>query len=99
MATRKKSSSKSGGAWFGLVLGIVLGVAAAVAVALFVTKAPMPFKDKASRNAPTTWAMRAWWKWRGARPRGRAGRAHVAAGSGVDDPGRCRGGRPRNWLA
>ena len=54
MATRKKSSSKSGGAWFGLVLGIVLGVAAAVAVALFVTKAPMPFKDKASRNAPTT---------------------------------------------
>ncbi|MCZ4328779.1 SPOR domain-containing protein [Castellaniella denitrificans] len=54
MATRKKSSSKSGGAWFGLVLGMVLGVAAAVAVALFVTKAPMPFKDKASRNAPTT---------------------------------------------
>lgn len=54
MATRKKSSSKSGGAWFGLVLGMVLGVAAAVTVALFVTKAPMPFKDKASRNAPTT---------------------------------------------
>lgn len=54
MATRKKSSSRSGGAWFGLVLGMVLGVAAAVAVALFVTKAPMPFKDKASRNAPTT---------------------------------------------
>jgi cell division protein FtsN len=54
MATRKKSSSKSGGAWFGLVLGMVLGVAAAVAVALFVTKAPMPFKDKASRDAPTT---------------------------------------------
>ncbi len=54
MATRKKSSSRSGGAWFGLVLGMVLGVAAAVAVALFVTKAPMPFKDKASRDAPTT---------------------------------------------
>ncbi|MHA3904520.1 SPOR domain-containing protein [Castellaniella sp. WN] len=53
MATRKKSS-RSGGAWFGLVLGMVLGVAAAVAVALFVTKAPMPFKDKASRDAPTT---------------------------------------------
>ncbi|MBN9403343.1 MAG: RluA family pseudouridine synthase [Burkholderiales bacterium] len=53
MATRKKSS-RSGSAWFGLVLGMVLGVAAAVAVALFVTKAPMPFKDKASRDAPTT---------------------------------------------
>lgn len=52
MATRKKKSS--GGAWFGLALGMVLGVAAAVAVALFVTKAPMPFKDKASRDAPTT---------------------------------------------
>ena len=33
---------------------MVLGVAAAVAVALFVTQAPMPFKDKASRNTPTT---------------------------------------------
>ncbi|CDM22787.1 SPOR domain-containing protein [Castellaniella defragrans] len=53
MATRKKSS-RSGSAWFGLVLGMVLGVAAAVAVALFVTKAPMPFKDKASRDDPTT---------------------------------------------
>ena len=53
MATRKKSA-RSGSAWFGLVLGMVLGVAAAVAVALFVTKAPMPFKDKASRDTPTT---------------------------------------------
>jgi len=52
MATRKKKTS--GGAWFGLVLGMVLGVAAAVAVALFVTKAPMPFKDKASRSTPAT---------------------------------------------
>ncbi|MGB6008300.1 SPOR domain-containing protein [Castellaniella sp.] len=52
MASRKKKPA--GGAWFGLVLGMVLGVAAAVAVALFVTQAPMPFKDKASRDAPTT---------------------------------------------
>ncbi|MFT0532175.1 SPOR domain-containing protein [Castellaniella hirudinis] len=51
MATRKK---KSGGSWFSLVLGMVLGVAAAVAVALFVTQAPMPFKDKASRTDPST---------------------------------------------
>lgn len=54
MAKRKKRSNKSGGAWFGLVIGMVLGVAAAVAVALFVTKAPMPFKDKASRSTPNT---------------------------------------------
>lgn len=52
MATRKKKSS--GGTWFGLTLGMVLGVAAAVAVALFVTKAPMPFKDKATRTPPAT---------------------------------------------
>lgn len=53
MAKSRKKSSRSG-AWFGLVLGMVLGVAAAVAVALFVTKAPMPFKDKASRSTPNT---------------------------------------------
>ncbi|WP_322995861.1 SPOR domain-containing protein [Castellaniella sp.] len=51
MATRKKKSNSS---WLSLVLGMMLGVAAAVAVALFVTQAPMPFKDKASRNDPTT---------------------------------------------
>lgn len=54
MATRKKKSTRSGGAWFGLILGMVLGVAAAVAVALFVTQAPMPFKDKASRTTPSS---------------------------------------------
>lgn len=55
MATRKrKSSSRSGGAWFGLIIGMVLGVGAAVAVALFVTQAPMPFLDKASRSTPST---------------------------------------------
>lgn len=53
MAARKKKT-RSGSTWFGLVLGMVLGVAAAVAVALFVTKAPMPFKDKASRSTPNT---------------------------------------------
>lgn len=54
MATRRKKKSSGNGAWFGLIAGMVLGVAAAVAVALFVTQAPMPFKDKASRNTPTT---------------------------------------------
>lgn len=52
MARRKASRPR--GAWFGLVLGMVLGVGAAVAVALFVTQAPMPFKDKASRSTPST---------------------------------------------
>lgn len=51
---KRKSATRRGGAWFGLVLGMVLGVAAAVAVALFVTKVPMPFKDKASRSTPAT---------------------------------------------
>uniref|UniRef100_UPI0033413F25 SPOR domain-containing protein n=1 Tax=Castellaniella defragrans TaxID=75697 RepID=UPI0033413F25 len=55
MATRKrKTSSRSNGAWFGLIAGMVLGVGAAVAVALFVTQAPMPFMDKASRSTPST---------------------------------------------
>lgn len=54
MAARKRSQSRSSGAWFGLVLGMVLGVGAAVAVALFVTQVPMPFADKASRTAPQT---------------------------------------------
>lgn len=55
MATRKrKTSSRSGGAWFGLIIGMVLGVGAAVAVALFVTQVPMPFMDKASRSTPST---------------------------------------------
>ncbi len=55
MATRKrKTSSRSGGTWLGLILGMVLGVGAAVAVALFVTQVPMPFMDKASRSTPST---------------------------------------------
>lgn len=54
MATRKRRSSPRSGAWFALIIGMVLGVAAAVAVALFVTQAPMPFADKASRSAPQT---------------------------------------------
>lgn len=54
MAKRKKKQSRLSGAWLGLIAGMVLGVGAAVAVALFVTQAPMPFKDKASRSVPST---------------------------------------------
>lgn len=53
MATKRKVTKGKGITLYGLVLGLVLGVAAAVAVALFVTQVPMPFADKASRNAPT----------------------------------------------
>lgn len=53
MATKRKPTKKKGVTLYGVVLGLILGLAAAVAVALFVTQVPMPFADKASRNAPT----------------------------------------------
>src|SRR5690606_20431080 len=53
MATKRKSTKSRGITIYGVVLGLILGLAAAVAVALFVTQVPMPFSDKASRNAPT----------------------------------------------
>lgn len=53
--SRKPSSSKSGGSTlFGILIGLIFGLAAAVAVALFVTKVPMPFVDKASRDPAKT---------------------------------------------
>jgi len=54
MASRKRTSTKNRGiTLYGVVVGLILGLIAAVAVALFVTRVPMPFADKASRNAPT----------------------------------------------
>lgn len=54
MATRRKTSrskpARSGSTFFGVIIGLVLGLAAAVAVALYITKAPMPFADRASRD-------------------------------------------------
>lgn len=48
---RKRQSSKSrGGTFTGIIIGLILGLVAAVAVALYVTKAPMPFYDRASRE-------------------------------------------------
>lgn len=38
----------------GIMVGLILGLAAAVAVALFVTKVPMPFVDRASRDPART---------------------------------------------
>lgn len=51
MARKRNRSSLSRGSTFtGIIIGLVLGLAAAVAVALYVTKAPMPFQDRASRE-------------------------------------------------
>ena len=48
---RTSSSGRSGGSTlFGILVGLIVGVAAAVGVTLYVTKAPMPFADKASRD-------------------------------------------------
>jgi len=47
---RKRSSNSRGGTFTGIIIGLVLGLAAAVAVAIYVTKAPMPFYDRASRE-------------------------------------------------
>ncbi|MGG4605825.1 SPOR domain-containing protein [Paenalcaligenes sp. Me131] len=58
MATRRKntrsskSSSGGGSTLFGVIIGLILGLAAAALVAFYITKAPMPFNDKASRAAP-----------------------------------------------
>ena len=52
---RKKSTKKSrGGTLLGIMIGLILGLVAAVLVALFVTQAPMPFVDKASREPSKT---------------------------------------------
>lgn len=40
-----------GGVVIGLMIGVLLGLAIAVAVAMFVTRAPLPFVNKATRSA------------------------------------------------
>ncbi len=51
----KKSSARSGGSTgLGIMIGLILGLIAAVIVALFVTRAPMPFADKATRAPART---------------------------------------------
>lgn len=51
MATRRKSSTKSkSGMISGIIIGLIIGLAVAVAAALYITKAPIPFMDKASQE-------------------------------------------------
>jgi len=57
MATRKRSASKStskggGSTWYGLLAGVFIGLAVAAGVAFYITGAPVPFVDRASRDAP-----------------------------------------------
>jgi len=61
MATRKpaasraksRTSARSGGSTlYGLLAGLFLGLLVAAVVAFYVTRAPVPFVDRASRDAP-----------------------------------------------
>lgn len=52
MAKRRttKRSSQGGSTLYGVLAGLLLGLVVAAAVAFYVTQAPMPFVDKASRE-------------------------------------------------
>lgn len=55
MATRRKSGkgggrSQGGGALYGVLIGLLIGLAVAAVVAFYVTRAPMPFVDRATRE-------------------------------------------------
>jgi len=55
MASRGKHSSsrtrRGGSTLYGLMAGLLIGLAVAAAVALYITKAPVPFVDHATRDA------------------------------------------------
>ncbi len=54
MATKRKttrrSSGESGSTLYGALAGLLIGLIVAAAVAFYVTKAPVPFVDRASRQ-------------------------------------------------
>ncbi len=50
----KFQSLQRGNTFLGLVIGMIIGLAVAVAVALFITRAPVPFVDRAGPKASTT---------------------------------------------
>jgi cell division protein FtsN len=45
-----KRSSERGSTLYGLLIGLLIGLIVAAAVAFYVTRAPVPFLDRASRN-------------------------------------------------
>ncbi|ARP84829.1 SPOR domain-containing protein [Bordetella genomosp. 9] len=53
MAKRRpaKRSSERGGTLYGMLTGLLIGLIVAAAVAFYVTRAPVPFVDRASRHA------------------------------------------------
>lgn len=51
MASKRKSSSQGGSTLYGVLAGLLIGLILAAAVAFYVTKAPMPFVDRATRQA------------------------------------------------
>lgn len=57
MATKRKptrrSSGESGSTLYGALAGLLIGLIVAAAVAFYVTKAPVPFVDRASRQGDT----------------------------------------------
>ncbi|CAP40399.1 SPOR domain-containing protein [Bordetella petrii] len=57
MATKRKSSrqpKQSGSTMYGALAGLLVGLIIAAVVAFYVTKAPMPFVDRATRDADRT---------------------------------------------
>ncbi|MEK0096093.1 SPOR domain-containing protein, partial [Bordetella pertussis] len=53
MATKRKSTRRSkerGSTMYGVLAGLLIGLIVAAAVAFYVTKAPMPFVDRATRQ-------------------------------------------------
>lgn len=57
MATKRrstKSSSQRGSTLYGVLAGVLLGLVVAAVVAFYVTQAPNPFVDRASRQNTTT---------------------------------------------
>ncbi|AZY54078.1 SPOR domain-containing protein [Bordetella avium] len=51
MASKRRSSSQGGSTLYGVLAGLLIGLILASAVAFYVTKAPMPFVDRATRQS------------------------------------------------
>ncbi|OZI77084.1 SPOR domain-containing protein [Bordetella genomosp. 12] len=50
MASKRKSSSQGGSTLYGVLAGLLIGLILAAGVAFYVTKAPVPFVDRATRQ-------------------------------------------------